>query len=71
MYIYINIYIHTYYVIYKIIIYIYIYIYICNTLFIIPILPNTNTYLHGSHLTHALLIAYYILFIPLIYIKHS
>ena len=31
---------------------------------ITPLLPHTNTYLHGSHLTTALLIAYYILFIP-------
>ena len=31
---------------------------------IIPLLPHTNTYLHGSHLTNALLIAHYILFIP-------
>ena len=31
---------------------------------IIPLLPHTNTYLHGSHLTNALLIAYYLLFIP-------
>ena len=30
----------------------------------IPLLPHTNTYLHGSHLTNALFIAYYILFIP-------
>ena len=31
---------------------------------IISLLPYTNTYLHGSHLTNALLIAYYLLFIP-------
>ena len=30
----------------------------------ISILPHTNTYLHGCHLTNVLLIAYYILFIP-------
>ena len=31
---------------------------------IIPLIPHTNTYLHGSHLTNALLIAYYLLFTP-------
>ena len=31
---------------------------------IIPLLPHTKTYLHGSHLTNDLLIAYYLLFIP-------
>ena len=38
--------------------------YITYVFEIIPLLPHTNTYLHGSHLTNALLIAYYLLFIP-------
>ena len=35
-----------------------------DNLYIYTLLPHTNTYLHGSHLTNALLIVYYILFIP-------
>ena len=38
--------------------------YITYVFEIILLLIHTNTYLHGSHLTNALLIAYYLLFIP-------
>ena len=31
---------------------------------ITPLFPHTNTYLHGYNITNALLIAFYLLFIP-------